>query len=330
MGVAVVAFQSADIIAACLASLANSQGVRLRLVVLDNASSDATLQRIRDWAHGQPPGFTFEEAAVGAIAVARADLTLLRSGLNGGFAFATNRCLEVLLADPAINLFWLVNPDARVRPDAARHYAEAGRDGAFALMGGRTLFADDPGVVQTDGGRVSRLTGKCTSVNWGALAARVSMPPARALDYFTGANCVASRRFIEQSGLMPEDYFLYYEEVDWALRRGDLSLRPVPEAIVEHLGGTTIGSATLGQRPSPFASYFNHRNRMRFLRRFSPAALPLGMAFAVLKAGQLLLQGARAEAWAVLAGAFALAPPAAVRARLSPAAQTAAFAPFNP
>lgn len=327
LGVAIVAYRSADIIADCLTSLAASHDARLRIVVLDNASDDATVERIREWAAAQPEGYTFAEGAVGEIACARADLTLLRSAVNGGFAYGTNRCLEVLLADPALQLFWLVNPDARARPDTARHYLDAGADGAFALMGGRTVFAGQPQIVQTDGGRVSLWTGKCTSVNWGRPAAQAQVPAAATLDYITGANCVASRRFIDHAGLMREEYFLYYEEVDWALRRGDLPLRVVPQAVVEHLGGTAIGSAGIGRGPSAFSAYFSFRNRIRFLRRFNPWAVPLGLGSVVLKALHWLAQRAPGAAGAALAGALGLAPPASVRAILSPEALARALAP---
>ena len=326
MGVAIVTFQSAAIIGDCLSSLAASQSVRLRIVVLDNASSDETLAAIRAWASTQPEGFRFEEADLGAIGVARADLTLLRSPVNGGFAYGTNCCLKLLLADPALDLFWLLNPDARARPEAAQHYVAAGGEGPFALLSGRTLFADDPRIIQTDGGRVSRLTGSCTSVNRGEDVSRAVMPAAGTLDYCTGANMVVSRLFVERSGLLPEDYFLYYEEVEWAMRRGSLALRVVPLAVVDHLGGTSIGTGIVGRRSSPFALYFSFRGRGRFLRRCFPASLPLGIAFGMLKALQLLAaDGAPAEAWAVLTGTLGLAPPASVRARLDPAAQVLAF-----
>jgi len=328
LGVAIVTFQSAQIIGDCLSSLAASQSVRFKAVVLDNASTDDTLAVIRKWAAAQPAGFRYEEAELGAITTPRADLTVLRSPVNGGFAYGTNCCLKLLLTDPALGMFWLLNPDARPRPDTARHYVAAAREGPFGLLGGRTVFADNPHIIQTDGGRVSRWTGTCTSVNGGADVAQVVMPQPATLDYCTGANMVASRLFVEQCGLMPEDYFLLYEEVDWAMRRGDLSLRVVPQAVVEHLGGTSIGTGIRGRRSSPFAQYFSFRNRMRFLRRFSPASVPLGIAYGLLKAVQLLaVYRAPDEAWAVVAGSVGLGPPASVRARLDPAAQALAFGP---
>ena len=115
---------------------------------------------------------------------------------------------------------------------------------------------------------------------------------------------------------MEEDYFLYYEEVDWATRRGDLPLRLCPDAIVHHHAGTSIGSATLRRGASAFASYFNHRARMRFLRRHRPVAVPTALAFALLRACALALRGSRDEATGALRGILGLRPPLEVLARL--------------
>lgn len=326
IGVAIAAFRAGGFITECLDSLFASDGVRLRVVVTDNASDDDTLEAIRRWASARA-GLAFAEGAVGEIARPEADLTLLRAPVNRGFAYATNRGIELLLADSAIDLFWLLNPDCQVRPDTAARFAAAGADGAFALMGGRTVYLDDPRQVQSDGGRVSLVTGVCSLVNMDVSVAEARAPPAQETDFVTGASCVASRRFVEAAGLLPEDYFLYYEEVDWAQRRGSLPLRIVPQAVTLHQGGATIGSGAPGRRASGFANYFNYRNRMRFMRRFAPSWLPVARAYALAKAAQLALRGAGDEARGVLAGALELAPPAEVRDRVHPAARPFAFGP---
>lgn len=321
IGVAIVAFNSADVILGCLDSLFASQGATLRVVVTDNCSSDATVALIREWSAKRQEAdreFGFAELPADAVSDAEVELTLLRSDVNGGYAHGVNAGLKVLLRNPSLDLFWVLNPDCEVTPDAAARYLAHGADGGFSLMCGRTLYTDVPDRVQTDGGRVNRWTGVCSAVNIGAPSTSATMPRAAALDFVPGSNAVATRAFIERAGLMTEDYFLYYEEVDWAFRRGDLPLRVVDDVIVYHHGGTAIGSGAVGRRASPFANYFNYRNRIRFLRRHRPIAVPVALGYAAAKASQLVLKGAFGEARALLAGAFGLAPPAAVRDRIAP------------
>ena len=63
-----------------------------------------------------------------------------------------------------------------------------------------------------------------------------------------------------------------------AARRPAARLRP--RRLVFHHGGTAIGTGRPDERPSAFSNYFNYRNRMRFMRRFHPARLPLAYLIA--------------------------------------------------
>ena len=321
MGVAIVTFHSSDVIIPCLDSLFASEDVALQVVVIDNASGDDTVALIREWAERRrvsEPGFTFAELPAHSDASPTSALTLLRSEFNGGYGHGVNAGLRLLLRDPALQMFWVLNPDCVIPPKTAAAYARAGADGAFALMSGRTVYCEEPDRIQSDGGRTNRWTGVCSSVHSGCARESTTMPDPATIDFLTGGNVVASRRFIDRAGLMPEDYFLYYEEVDWAMRRGDLPLRLAGDAVVQHHVGTSIGSGTDSRRASPLANYFNYRNRIRFLRRFRAWAIPFGLAHAAAKSAQLTLQGAPEEAYAALAGAFGLPPPPAVRSRIAP------------
>jgi len=329
IGVVVVAYGSADVIVGCVGSLLASEGVRLRIVVCDNASPDDGVARLRRFASERGVALT-EVTGDGPAAAPRArpddtaeaapgaDLTLLRLGVNGGFAAGVNAGLRRLLTRPGLGLFWVLNPDCVVRPDTAAAFVRCAREGGpFALMGGRIVFMEPPGLIQSDGARVHRWTGVVRSVNQGRAPATTPPPEAGGVDFVSGASMVASREFLETRGLMEEGYFLYYEEVEWAFRRGALPLRICPGAVVHHHGGTAIGSGSPTRRASGFANYFNFRNRMRFVARCMPWALPGAYLYSLAKIGQLLLRGGTEEAWGAFAGMHQLPPPAMVRARLS-------------
>lgn len=322
LGVAICAFNSTDVLGGCLDSLFASEGARLRVVVTDNGSTDGSCDLVREFARARlarEPGFTFaEHAHDDAAAMPSAQLTLLRSPFNGGYAHGVNAGIRLLMRDPAIDLFWVLNPDCEIEPDVAARYLAAGADGNFSLMCGRTIYKEMPDLIQTDGGRVHPWTGVCSAANVGLPPANTPLPPATNLDFIPGSNAVASRRFVERAGLMTDDYFLYYEEVDWAYRRGDLPFRMVEDAIVHHYGGTAIGSGSIARRATAFANYFNYRNRIRFLARHRPQAVPTAIVWAMAKALQLMLKGAGGEAYAIMTGIFGLAPPRAVRNRIQP------------
>jgi len=327
IGVAVVTFNASDYIAECLDSLLASDHADLRVAICDNDSSDDTVMAIRRWAEARSCDLADHAIGETPLSVSRIPrFLLLRSSINRGFAGGANQCLRALLSDGTIGLFWILNPDCVAAPDAASAYARAAVEGgAFSLMGGRTLYSEPPNYIQSDGGRVGRWTGICRNVNQGRLPDEAAMPEPETLDFISGANLIASRAFIESAGLMKEDYFLYYEEVDWAHRRGRLPIRLCPDALVYHQGGAAIGSGSVSRRASAFANYFNYRNRMLFMYRHSPVSLPVGYLHSTLKICKLLLQGAWDEAIAAARGLNQLPPPRAVRMRLSPSARALAF-----
>lgn len=344
LGVVVVSFRSGTELQDCLESLLASEDVALRIVVVDNASPDDTLARLDDWASGSAPWDVPEDLPFALAPMAKPvpldgspvpgapehRVTLLRSAVNTGFAGGVNIGLAHLAQDPAVDRFWVLNPDSVAAPGAAAAFARApAPPSGFALMGGRVTYMDPPGRIQIDGGTLDRRTGVTGNLNLGRDIATTPPPGAEAMAFITGASMVASRAFYEAVGPLREDYFLYYEEVDWALRRGDLPLAFCPEARVYHRAGTAIGSPTLDRIASPFSLYFKHRARMRFVRRFLPWSRVTAWAYTLAKATQYALKGYRAEARAVLAGAADRPPSAAIRAQLGPEAAARALAPWQ-
>lgn len=78
---------------------------------------------------------------------------------------------------------------------------------------------------------------------------------------------LVTRSFIEKVGLMQEDYFLYYEEFDWAMRgRGSFSLGYAADSHIFHKSG-----ASSSKIMPVFTARYYYRNRIRFFSRFFPA-----------------------------------------------------------
>lgn len=342
LGVVVVTYNATDVILDCLETLLNSaqaDSVRLQVVVVDNASTDGTAELIEQWAAGEilytpSADLPFEckpiakPLILGRISGSGSgpmSITLLAQPVNGGFAAGVNVGLAHLAKDHQLDRFWILNPDSALPPGTVAAFAkhDVGAAG-FSLMGGRVAYLDDPEKIQTDGGLIDRRTGVTHGKNKYA-AIDTAFPDPGQLDFISGANMVASRTFYEAAGPMREDYFLYYEEADWALQRNELPLAFCPGGIVYHRAGTAIGSPALNRPASPFSLYFKHRARLRFMRRFFPARLPIAFAYSLAKATQLMLKGYGKEARALLLGSLNRPPPADVLMKLSDDAMSLAF-----
>jgi GT2 family glycosyltransferase len=336
LGVVLVAYNSADVILDCLETLmsaAQEDGTQLRVVVVDNASPDDGVAAVCAWATGKVPYAPPTDLPFPHVPLLKplpeGVPTILSASVNGGFAAGVNIGLKHLFADPVIQRVWILNPDSVVPPGTPTAFA-CHDPGPFALMGGRVLYYAPPNMIQIDGGTLNRQTGVTGNINQYADTSLAALPEPGALSFITGASMVASRAFWDHAGPMPEDYFLYYEEVDWALRRGPLPLAVAPGAVVHHRAGTAIGSPAVGRPASPFSLYFKHRARLRFVRRHLPRSLVGAWAYTLAKMGQFALKGWWAEADATFRGARGAAPPPAIRDKVHPSAAALAFAPAAP
>jgi len=339
LGVVVVTFNSADVILDCLESLLSSAGVKLNICIVDNDSQDGTLTVLKNWASGDcpyspPKDMPFRlrpttkpiSLCAGQHLSRGHQVTLIRTGINGGFAYGVNVGLAALGSVTELDRFWILNPDSAVPEHTAQAFAcaQVPPEG-FSLMGGRVLYYDTPDIIQIDGGLINSKTGVTGNIGLGKLHKNTPAPDANSQDFITGASMVASREFYESVGPMDEDYFLYYEEVDWALRRKNLPLVYCEGAVVYHKAGTAIGSPTLGRPASPFSQYFKHRARLRFVRKWMKSKYPAAITYSIAKAGQLLLKGFHREARALLLGSFDRQPPRQIRNVLDDKAAKIAF-----
>jgi GT2 family glycosyltransferase len=294
LGVVIVTYNASDVIRDCLATLLAAPQ-DMRVVIVDNASTDGTVKTVEMWRSGAdryvPTGLPITPSHPKTER-----LEVITNPANNGFAAGVNAGLQRLLPDTDIKRIWILNPDTIVPPHTPSSFAKA--PGGFGLMGGRILYADPPHRIQIDGGTVCRWTGRTGNLNLGK-SRDTALPPMDQVKFISGASMVASRAFLEAAGPMPETYFLYYEEVDWA-RRNRLPFRLCENAEVYHRAGTAIGSPTLSTQPSSLSAYYKHRARMMYLRRFHPMSLPLGFVYGLAKAGQFIAGGHRDQARATL------------------------------
>jgi GT2 family glycosyltransferase len=73
---------------------------------------------------------------------------------------------------------------------------------------------------------------------------------------------MVSRSFLEQIGLLNEQYFIYFEEIDWATRaKGKFSMASCPRSLGYHKEGGTTGSTPLAQKRSALTELYATRSR---------------------------------------------------------------------
>lgn len=113
------------------------------------------------------------------------------------------------------------------------------------------------------------------------------------------------RIFVEQIGLLNEQYFLYFEEVDWAIRgRSRFELGYCAASRILHKEGRSIGSHRKAEKRSEFSELYLARNRVLFLKTYFPMRLPVSLLW-IAGVGMLrLLCGRGRLAWTLWKGAL--------------------------
>lgn len=98
--------------------------------------------------------------------------------------------------------------------------------------------------------------------------------------YAHGAAMLVRREAIDKVGIMPECYFLYYEELDWSLTmtRAGFEIWYEPQATIYHKESRSTG------RKSPLKLYYMSRNRLIFAMRNSDVTLGIASVAYVLMA----------------------------------------------
>ena len=273
--VVTVTYDAEHLVRTCLDGLAaqDLDGLRMEVVVVDNASRDATARVVAD----EYPG-----------------VTLLRAPRNLGFAGGNNLALREVRSRYVV----LLNNDAVAAPDAVRALVRAmdeapedvaamsatvllaGRfraaapdeDPADAVRGPDGLWVPDPDgdvrLVNSTGNEVRR-DGFGQDRGWLADAARHH--PARDVFGFSGAAAVLRTSALRDVGLFDESFFMYYEDTDlsWRLRLAGYRVQHCAGAVVDHEHAASSGEG------SDFFRFHDARNRLAVLTKDATARLAL-------------------------------------------------------
>jgi len=222
IGIIIVTYQSERHIGPLLQSLAATVDLeRCAICILDNASTDATVEMIER-----------EEKAL------KLPLRLVRSSLNLGFARANNEAYAALQAESPCEAIILLNPDTVVHAGWWPPLVAALEDPAVGTAASLLLLPD--GTVNSRGNALHFL-GLGFVQGYGEAVSQVPDHPALfsgsgAALAFRPATLEAMNARLGTSGIFWEELFLYAEDTDlgWRMRLAGLENRLVPASRVTH------------------------------------------------------------------------------------------------
>jgi len=246
--VAIVTYNSGQYIRRCLEAVFRQKGVQLDVVVVDNASTDDTLQILREF---------------------RRPIRILCLPANVGFAEAQNRAIRASKDEWVLCL----NPDVLLRQGFIRRLLDAGEsDPAAGTVCGK-LLSIGPGFTPLPEPRIDS-TGIFFTPAMRHFDRGWRLPDRHSYDdmeYVFGASAAAAlyrRRMIDDISVDGEffdsDFFVYREDADVAWRAMLMGWRCIytPSATAFH-----VRTSTPGNRRSLPAVINMHSVKNRFLMR---------------------------------------------------------------
>jgi hypothetical protein len=275
LAIIIVTWNVRDLVMDCLRSACEDldcSQISGQIWVVDNASSDDTAKQARD---------SFPQVHV------------LEQNQNLGFAAGNNVALRAIGFPNGSDLppfILLLNPDTIVHRGALQALIDGTESTGAGLSGARLIYGDGtfqhsafafPGLAQLIldlfpvPARLheSRLNGRYSRSLY------ASNQPFE-VDHPLGATFLLRREVIQQTGLFDEQFHLYCEEIDWALRIRKAGWKAVciPTAEVTHFGGQSTSQV----RPQSIVNLWTAR--LKLYRKHYPP-LKCFLATIILRAG---------------------------------------------
>lgn len=202
----------------CLDSLKNINYRNFTVLLVDNGSTDGSVDRIRE---------------------AYPELLIIENKKNLGFAAGNNVGIKRFV-NSECDYIWLLNTDAVVEENTLSELvASAELDGGAAAVGAVVYHMDSPGKVQAWGGaRVNML--------FGCFRHHKHPVQPRRLSYLVGASMLCRAEALIKEGMFDEGFFLTWEDVDlcFRFRKAGWRLRVAPLAHVWHRKSSSTGGTS--------------------------------------------------------------------------------------
>jgi GT2 family glycosyltransferase len=224
----------------CIGSLDNSTYRNHAIIVLDNQSSDGSVE---------------------AVQAAFPSVQIIRLQSNRGYAGNNNVGIAAAIEQGADWVF-VLNEDTILAPDSLDRLVEIGEsDPAIGIVGPMVYHHDTPDVIQSAGGVLGP---HWDSIHLGRDERdEGQFVDPHAVDWISGCGILVRREAITQAGMIDERFFYFWEETEWCIRigRAGWKIVHVPQAKMWHKG------VTVDNQPKPSVTYYATRNRLLTLSK---------------------------------------------------------------
>jgi GT2 family glycosyltransferase len=227
---------------ACLESLSKSTYTNLKIIVLDNSSTDGSAEAIRS---------TYPDVQIVSLTE------------NLGYAGNNNVGIEKALEQGA-DWVLILNEDTILDQGCITELVDVGEiDPKIGIVGPMVYHYNEPGVIQSAGGMLGKYWQSQHLGQNENDAGQFQSP--HAVEWISGCAILVRRAAIERAGMLDASFFIYWEETEWCIRiaRSGWKIIHVPQAKIWHKG------VQRDYQPKPSFTYYGTRNHLLTLSKHS-------------------------------------------------------------
>lgn len=216
----------------CLSSLLAQTEENFQIIIIDDGSSDGSVSFVKK-----------DFPLVGILVLEE----------NVGFAKAVNLGIEYAIRKYQPTYIAILNNDTKTDKNWLKELIRAiESEKNIAAVASNMLFYDRPDTINSQGGKFT-FNGWGLDINFNKKIAKIKKYPRFVLASCWGATLIKSEA-IKNIGLLDEDYYSYFEDLDWGYRTNLYGYKIIfnPDAIVYHKYG---------------ASWRNHKFKKLYLCR---------------------------------------------------------------
>jgi GT2 family glycosyltransferase len=241
IGVVTVTYNSADVIDDFLASVLHQTCSQFILYLVDNASTDRTLEKLAAYKDER--------------------LVVIANHKNVGVAEGNNQGVRAALTAECGSVLF-INNDTEFDPSLFESLVEGMRKHGADMIAPKILFHDNPGVIWCAGGGFKPSKGY-VGVHYGlGEIDRGQFDTVRRLEHAPTCCLLVKQSVFAKIGLMDARYFVYIDDADFCFRamRAGFNLTYFPSATVLHKASSLTGGVE-----SDFAIRYCTRNQIYFM-----------------------------------------------------------------
>ncbi|MEG4455094.1 tetratricopeptide repeat protein [Microcoleus sp. N9_A1] len=192
--------------------------------------------------------------------------TIIRTSKNLGYAGGNNVGIQYV-KQFGFDFVWILNPDTIVKPDTLASLvraAETHKD--ISIYGSVICWTQNPEIVWFGGGVVKLSNQEFQTYHlYNGQHKNLIPDQIYDVDYVTGASIFCRTKIFDEVGLIPERYFLYFEETDWCLRAREKGHRIaiIPSSQLYHSKKSQVGVL-----PTKIYFYYYIRGSVLFMLKY--------------------------------------------------------------